>query len=412
MENKQVAMLMDFENLVIGLENNDPESKKSFSAKTVIDFIEKNYGRVIFRKAFADWSNPKFRKYTQDMMRCGIEMQHIHRSGYNNNKNYAESLMVIQAMDCMARNPEISTFILITGDADFLPLISYIKSTGRTAIGLGTEGTVSGALLANCDEFIFYGNDGLHNGRQAAIDRGPVIKALKNIIGTAGAYVNDIDEELADEMPDFNPADMGYEDLYAFLESMPSLVRLDNAGDEPKAFWIFQQAPKPQQRFNNKVELPPQEVSNMPLDEYMKATRWFIQDGQMRVDILTNIYNILSEPGTVISSDDLRQEASSDYMVEDKPWQGTIFSLVCGSCLWEKPESADLPLHMRKLSLFKNVRSLDDFMIGYYTSLFHKAFMEREDLNAQTMTELMHPEDVDGHLPLFEKVYSEMSDKR
>ena len=136
METKQIAMLMDFENLVIGIENNDPEQKKIFSAKGIIDYLQKEYGRVVFRKAFADWSNTKFRKYTSDMVRAGIEMYHIVRGNYN--KSYAESHMVIQAMDCLIRNPSIDTFVLCTGDADFLPLISHLKSTGRTVIGLGT----------------------------------------------------------------------------------------------------------------------------------------------------------------------------------------------------------------------------------------------------------------------------------
>lgn len=411
METKQLAMLMDFENLVIGVENNEQDSQRIFSAKKIIDYLESNYGRVVFRKAFADWSNTKFRKYTADMMRCGIEMQHIIRNGYNN-KNYAESHMVIQAMDCIIRNPQIDTFVLATGDADFLPLISHLKSTGRNVIGLGTEGTVAGALLSNCDEFIYYGGKGLRKAAQNTADKGAVIKNLKTIIGNAGVYVDDIEDELLDIMPDFSLEALGCEDILAFLATLPSLIRIDYSGSEPKAFWISG-PPQRTQRPNNKNEYNA-EMLALPLDEYMKATRWYIVDGQIRETVLTNIYNILADTNKVMVSDDLRQEVAADLDddLDDKAWQGTIFSLVCGSCLWEKPESPDMPLHLRKLSLFKNVRDLDDFMLGYYTSLFHKAFMERQDITPENMTHLMHPEDEDGHIALFEKVYDDMADRR
>ena len=406
METKQIAMLMDFENLVIGIENNDPEQKKIFSAKGIIDYLQKEYGRVVFRKAFADWSNTKFRKYTSDMVRAGIEMYHIVRGNYN--KSYAESHMVIQAMDCLIRNPSIDTFVLCTGDADFLPLISHLKSTGRTVIGLGTEGAVSGALLSNCDDFILYGPDGLHKNETPQIDKGMVIRAIKAIIGTSGIYLSDLENDLMDEVPDFSPDYFGCDDFEAFLETLAPSVRIDNvSGDEPMVYWNSHSSTKT--RFsksdNNAID-----TQNMSLGDYMKATRWFIADGPTRENVLENIYNILSENNRQMTSDALRQDACAGLDVEDKAWQGTIYSLVCGNCLWEKNEN-DYSSHNNRLQLHKNIQSIEDFMLGYYTSLFHKAFMERQDINPQSMTELMHPEDEDGHIQLFETVYNGMSER-
>ena len=139
----QTAILIDFENLIIGVENNDPEAQKTFSIKKILQFVDKNYGHVTFKKAFADWSNQKFRKYAQDMMRNGIEMQHIVRSGYGN-KNFNESHMTIAAMDCISRNPMVDTIVLATGDADFLPLINHLKATGRQVLGIGAEVVLCG----------------------------------------------------------------------------------------------------------------------------------------------------------------------------------------------------------------------------------------------------------------------------
>ncbi len=410
METKQIVMLMDFENLVIGLENNDSDTRKFFSASALLSYIEKNYGKVIYRKAFADWSSPKFRKYTSDLTRCGVEMQHIVRNGHNS-KNYAETHMVIQAMDCINKNPSIDAFVLVTGDADFLPLISYLKSTGRIVIGIGTEGTVSGTLLSNCDDFILYTNEGLKKNTKQFIDKGQVIRALKTIIGNGGIYVSDLENELMNDMPDFNPQDFDCDDFIAFLEMFPAIFKLSD-GEEETLVHLNITNKQLRYQYSTESRLQQSDTQNTPLEKYMKDTRWYIADGPTREAVLTNIYDILAEDNRIMASDALRQDACAELDVEDKPWQGTIFSLVCGSCLWEKPESSDVPLQQRKLSLYKSITNLDDFLLGYYTSLFYKAFTERTDLTPQSMTELMHPEDIDGHIDLFEKVYTQMTERK
>ncbi len=410
METKQIVMLMDFENLVIGLENNDSDNRKFFSASALLSYIEKNYGKVIYRKAFADWSSPKFRKYTSDLTRCGVEMQHIVRNGHNS-KNYAETHMVIQAMDCINKNPAIEAFVLVTGDADFLPLISYLKSTGRIVIGIGTEGTVSGTLLSNCDDFILYTNEGLKKNTKQFIDKGQVIRALKSIVGNGDIYASDLENELMNDMPDFNPQDFDCEDFIAFLELFPALFRISEGEEDPLVHLNVTNKPMRYQ-YTSDARQPQIDMKDTPLEKYLKDTRWYIEDGPTREEVLTNIYDILAEDNRIMTSEALRQDACVELNVEDKPWQGTIYSLVCGSCLWEKPESSDVPHQQRKVSLHKSITSLDEFLVGYYTSLFYKAFTERSDLTAQAMTELMHPEDVEGHIALFDKVYSIMTERK
>ncbi|NLE54538.1 MAG: NYN domain-containing protein, partial [Lentisphaerae bacterium] len=180
---QQIALLMDFENLVIGLENNEPDVERPFAMDDIIRFLEQHYGRVVYRKAFADWSNSKFRKYGQDLMRSGVEMQHVVRVGYNA-KSTADTFLVLQAMDCVLHYPAIDMYVLVTGDADFLPLISRLKATGRKVVGLGTEGTIANTLIQNCDEYIYYGSDGLRLQAKTLLDKTPVINALRKILGS------------------------------------------------------------------------------------------------------------------------------------------------------------------------------------------------------------------------------------
>ncbi len=404
----QTAILIDFENLIIGIENNDPDVQRTFSIKKILQFISKTYGNTVFKKAFADWSNQKFRKYAQDLMKNGVEMQHIVRGSYGN-KNFTESHMTIAAMDCILRNPMIDSVVLATGDADFLPLINHLKSTGRLVIGIGAEGTVSSSVLSNCDEYLYYAQDGLYKAHIPAFDKAGTFKLLKNIIGTAGIYVADIEDEILAQCPDFNLEELGYASIEELLQSMPNAVKLDNTGEELKAFWIHQPAIRTKYGRN---EINTQDLISLPLDEYMHTTRWYITDGPIRESILNNIFAVLSTAEHLVTSEDLRKEAAAgELAVDDRAWQGTIFSLVCGSCLWEKPESNDVPTHLRKFSLFKNIENVDDFLLGYYISLFHKAFMERQDLDSRSMAELMHPEAPEEHLELFEKVCAEINSR-
>ncbi|MBR0459939.1 MAG: NYN domain-containing protein [Victivallales bacterium] len=396
-ENAKVAMLLDFDPLVTGFDNSEQDSHKAFSLKKLLEYIQQNYGTVVYRKALADWNSPKFRKYTLECMRNGIEMQHVVRSGYNA-KNTAAGFMIVQTMACIANNPDITTVILGTCDAEFLSLISYLHSTGRTVIGLGTEGTIAGVLMNNCDEYLVFGSDGLRKVTPAAQDTRPAIRLIKAFLDGGSAYIDELEEELADKLPDFNAEDYGYSDLADFLSHLPNILHLDNTDDGIQVTWIGQppqgRAPRYQPR-----EFP-HEMPTTPLDEYMRQTRWYIQDGPTREQVLTNIYNALATTeGRVASNEELRRETTAELPVDDKAWQGTIYSLVCGGCLWGNGDNTTLSLH-------KNITSIDEFRLGYYNSLFHKAYNERPDLTPEVISQLMHPEDPETYRPLFEQVFN------
>jgi len=175
----RLALLMDFENLIIGLENSDPTAEKPFSISAILRYLESNFGQVIYRKAFADWSNAKFRKYAFDLSRAGVEMQHVIRSG-SQSKNAADTHLVIQAMDCMLHYPLIDTYVIVTGDGDFLPLITKLKAGGKKVFGLGTQGTTANSLVENCDEYLYCSNKGLTPKSRLPADIVPVPRNNRN----------------------------------------------------------------------------------------------------------------------------------------------------------------------------------------------------------------------------------------
>ncbi|MGI5925179.1 MAG: NYN domain-containing protein [Lentisphaeria bacterium] len=387
----QLALLMDFENLVIGLENNEPDVERPFAMDDIIRFLEQQYGRVVYRKAFADWSNSKFRKYGQDLMRSGVEMQHVVRVGYNA-KSTADTFLVLQAMDCVLHYPAISMYVLVTGDADFLPLISRLKATGRKVVGLGTEGTIANTLIQNCDEYIYYGSDGLRLQAKTLVDKTPVINALRKILSSRDYSLPALAEQLTRLLPDFSPTAYGNHDLQDFLRSIAPFVRLVQGSDGLWAQWVGNRRNGSRQQ------------SAQALEDYLRATRWYILDGTVRDRVLRDIYAAMMDKNEAFLGEELRNRIDPGHEIEERTWYGTILSLLYGYCLWENPETADEAMQQRQISLHRSVRSEEDFLLRYYASLFHKAFTERPELSAQAMAELMHPDDVAGHLDFFEQV--------
>jgi uncharacterized protein (TIGR00288 family) len=144
----RLAMFVDFENLALGFKG--PEA--SFDIRRVLDrLLEK--GRVIVKVAYADWN--RFRGYTQDLHENGIELIEIPKRALTG-KNSADIRMVVDAMDLSWSKEHIDTFVIVSGDSDFSPLVAKLKENGKRVIGLGMRQSTSPLLANVCDEFIYY----------------------------------------------------------------------------------------------------------------------------------------------------------------------------------------------------------------------------------------------------------------
>lgn len=384
-QHHHLALLMDFENLIIGMENNDPTEEKPFSIHAVVQYLEEHYGPVIYRKAFADWSNAKFRKYAMELSRAGVEMQHVVRSGYNS-KNASDAHLVIQAMDCMLHHPLIDAFVIVTGDSDFLPLITKLKSSAKHVVGLGTQGTIANTLLENCDEYIYYSQRGLTlkpKGEPAPPAPAPAAGAAPERRPVAA--------EAPAEAPEGGRA--------PGMDSRAGIAGADGRAGHGSA-------PGANGAQGSQGSAEP------PLALYLQATRWYIRDPDTRDEILRGICDQLSRRPGVITLGQLREIVPGATSVADKEWFGTLFSLTYGGCLWEDPQTSELPLFQRGVSLYRGVKTADEFLTRYYCSLFHKAFAERSDLSARACAELMYPQAPAEHVTWFEEVLTRLAQRQ
>jgi uncharacterized protein (TIGR00288 family) len=143
-----LAVFIDFENLALGFQNR----RDRFDIVRVLErLVEK--GKVVVKKAYADWS--RFGAFTQSMHEAAIELIEIPKRAQTG-KNSADIRLVVDAIDMAYSKEHITTFVIVSGDSDFSPLVSKLKENGKHVIGLGMVDSTSELLRDNCDEFIYY----------------------------------------------------------------------------------------------------------------------------------------------------------------------------------------------------------------------------------------------------------------
>src|SRR5690242_6312988 len=146
---RSLAMFVDLENLAMGFQN---QRKIKFEIQKVLErLLEK--GKIIVKKAYADWS--RYQPFTAPFHESAIELIEIPKRSQSG-KNSADIRLVVDAIDLAWSKPHIDTFVIVSGDSDFSPLVSKLKENGKHVIGLGMQESTSELLRDNCDEFIYY----------------------------------------------------------------------------------------------------------------------------------------------------------------------------------------------------------------------------------------------------------------
>ena len=144
-----LAVFIDFENLALGFRG---KKDKRFDIQKVLErLVEK--GKIIVKKAYADWAD--YAEYKKPLHEAAIELIEIPKRSLSG-KNSADIRLCVDAIDLCYSKEHIDTFVIVSGDSDFSPLVSKLKENGKRAIGLGMKESSSNLLINNCDEFIYY----------------------------------------------------------------------------------------------------------------------------------------------------------------------------------------------------------------------------------------------------------------
>ena len=162
-DNISMAVFCDFENVALGVRDANYEK---FDIKPVLERLLLK-GSIVVKKAYCDWDRYKgFKSAMHEANFEMIEIPHVRQSG----KNSADIRLVVDALDLCYTKSHVDTFVIISGDSDFSPLVSKLRENAKKVIGVGVKQSTSDLLVANCDEFIFY-DDLVREVRRAAAKR-------------------------------------------------------------------------------------------------------------------------------------------------------------------------------------------------------------------------------------------------
>jgi uncharacterized protein (TIGR00288 family) len=182
-EIRNLAVFCDFENVALGVR--EAKYDKFDISKVLERLLVK--GSIVVKKAYCDWE--RYKEFKAPMHQASfelIEIPHVRQSG----KNSADIRMVVDALDLCYTKSHVDTFVIVSGDSDFSPLVSKLRENAKTVIGIGVKKSTSDLLIANCDEFIYYDD--------LVREHPPKRQAAKKVEGKSAAPAKEKEKERDD----------------------------------------------------------------------------------------------------------------------------------------------------------------------------------------------------------------------
>lgn len=221
-----IAVLIDFENIAAGTEK---EGHGKVDIGVIMNRLREK-GRVLIARSYADWG--RFARFKKALMFENVMLFELSAHGMND-KNRADVAMVVDCMELALTKDYIDTYVVVSGDSDFTPLIQKLRELNKSVIGVGTRRSTSRLIVEACDEFIFY--DTLRKQKTQQTRRGKTdsVKELSReeamelvTEALAGIQRNDpkpvhasrIKEQILRKEPSFSESDLGFATFGRFME--------------------------------------------------------------------------------------------------------------------------------------------------------------------------------------------------
>ena len=222
--NANIALLIDFENIATGCEK---EGLGRFDVRVVMRRF-KDKGRILVSRAYADWG--RWQRFKQDLTLEGVSMYELSHHGMQA-KNRADIALVVDAMELAFTRDYLDTYVIMSGDSDFTPLVMRLKELNKRVIGCGTKGSTSSLIADLCDEFIFYDTIRAH-ARPAEPDpedagsltRNEAVELLLETIENVQrdepgpVHASVVKTTMKRKAPTFSETDLGFRTFTRFVE--------------------------------------------------------------------------------------------------------------------------------------------------------------------------------------------------
>jgi uncharacterized protein (TIGR00288 family) len=249
MSPERVAMFIDFENLVYGVENNEsPEQSLEYDVdiQRIVRFV-RDEGRLVLARAYADWRNPGVRQHQRDLYVQGIETVNVFGRRHGAEvKNAVDVALAVDAVRSLYER-QFDTFVLISGDRDFLPLLRVVRENGHRIIGVSVRESASRDLPNLCDRFVYYRDLWRTWGpeersewtqpsegeiRDLAVFKEHLRQLLADEVGGGGILGATLKPMIRNRIdPGFDETQFGFLKFSKMLEAMPDVVRVEYTTD-------------------------------------------------------------------------------------------------------------------------------------------------------------------------------------
>jgi uncharacterized protein (TIGR00288 family) len=268
-----MAVFLDLENIALGARD---AKYPSFDIEKVLERLLLK-GHIVVKKAYCDFERYKdFKRGLHEAAFELIEIPHVRQSG----KNSADIRMVVDALDLCYTKGHVDTFVILSGDSDFSPLVSKLRENAKTVIGVGVKNSTSDLFINNCDEFIYYddlvrkepskarrrtaatarapaASDGAHGESAPAERKGPDLNdALELIVETLEALTEErggsepiwgsmIKQAIKRRQPGFNERFYGFRSFNDMLSDAAKRGLLNLRADEKSGGYTVRVADRP-----------------------------------------------------------------------------------------------------------------------------------------------------------------------
>jgi len=377
-DNHQVAVFIDYDNIEISYESHKHDKTAEVEWSRILEEAAQ-IGRVVYRRAYADWSIYPDRQ--RELLGLGIDLIHV---SSRRGKNAADIRIVIDALELLHSNTaNLTHVLLVSGDGDFTELVHRLRRSGLTVIGMGISGTTAEYLVNACDEFMFY--DRLVNSESTPAKGDPASETVSVSFELSEArqlmrrvlQTRESDWMLAAELknamlrldPAFNERNYGYSSFKDFLNAQKDMVQVKSQENQISVMLIFKPAEKngsqaPEALLDKYLELLAKDKIRMTPNEY-------------RPRIIFKFFE-LCRAHPEYSLTQLKEQVHA-YFEETAPlvkWQyihETAHQLFHTYCFdFDKSAQDDVRLWDRRVSLAEGIKRRDDMLDKCDRSLLQK----------------------------------------
>lgn len=385
---EQVALFIDFENLVYGIQ--DPNSKNHDSEEVDPEPLVQlagEYGRVVLARAYADWRNKHFNQYQVDLYKLGIDLVHVFgKKGPAGFKNAVDIKMAVDAIESIFAFPDVTTFVIVSGDRDFIHVLKMLRRYGRHIVGISPARSASQDLAQLTDRFLryealtetYFQQPGETTELADTARLEALRKSLREIMsdrpeGVRGSELKGILRRRLSAT--FDESEYGFSRFIDLVRAFPNDLRIrsnPNGGDVS----ILPAADAPVAAKPSTNDIDESRVERLIAQAKLRRYRYERDPGRRRRIVKAMYGAMLDEPFSqvdifdrvqvIMESEDLSNTELSKYFMI--LFQSRVFMI--------EKDQEDLPARARKMTLNKQIRSDDDLVKRYETSVVYKVLDE------------------------------------